>query len=64
MGTGASWEEMDSRERHWVWMGRAKMERWGQGAANSGKKEQTIVREWAERRKARVPTGRSWEGLY
>ena len=64
MGTGASWEEMDSRERHWVWMGRAKMERWGQGAANSGRKGQTDVHEChnelAERRKARAQTG--WSG--
>jgi ribonuclease HI len=35
-------------------MGRAKMERWGPGAANSGRKERANVRESAERRKARV----------
>jgi hypothetical protein len=33
------------------------------GSCKDGK-ERTNVREWAERRKARVPTGRSWEGLY
>jgi ribonuclease HI len=40
-----------------VWMGRAKMQRWGPGAANSGRKERANVRELAERRKARAQTG-------
>ena len=38
-------------------MGRAKMERWGPGAANSGRKVRANVRELAERRKARAQTG-------
>ncbi len=50
----ACWEDMDCREWHWVWMGRAKMGKWGQGAANSGMKEQTHVD--GRRRKARAQT--------
>ena len=40
-----------------MWIGRAKMERWGPGAANSGRKELANVRESVERRKARARTG-------
>ena len=40
-----------------MWIGRAKMERWGPGAANSGRKERANVRESVERRKARARTG-------
>ena len=40
-----------------MWIGRAKMERWGPGAANSGRKERATVRESVERRKARARTG-------
>jgi hypothetical protein len=48
----------------WVWMGRAKMERWDPGAANSRRKVLANVHELAARRKARAQTGQSWEGLY
>jgi hypothetical protein len=41
-------------------MGRAKIARWGRGAVNSSRKRQINVRESAEKRKARVRTGRSW----
>jgi hypothetical protein len=47
-----------------TWMGRAKMERWDPGAANSRRKVRTNVHELVERRKARAQTGQSWEGLY
>ena len=40
-----------------MWMGRAKMERWGPGAANSRRKVRANVHELAERRKARAQTG-------
>ena len=40
-----------------MWMGRAKMARWGPGAANSRRKVRANVRELAERRKARGQTG-------
>ena len=40
-------------------IGRAKMDRWGQGAVNSRGKRQTNVHESAEKRKARVRTVRS-----
>ena len=40
-----------------MWIGRAKMERWGPGAAISGRKELANVCESAERRKARARTG-------
>ncbi len=42
-----------------MWIGRAKIERWGPAAANSGRKEKAGVRELAERRKARAKTGQS-----
>jgi len=38
-------------------MGRAKMERWVQGAVNSRGKRQTNVHESAEKRKSRLRTG-------
>jgi len=38
-------------------MGRAKMERWGPGVANSGRRERANARELAERRKVRAQTG-------
>ena len=44
-------------------MGPAKMARSGQGAVNSRGKRQTNVHESAEKRKARVRTGRSWGKL-
>ena len=36
-----------------MWKGRAKTGRWGQGAANSGRKEHTNVHELEERRRQR-----------
>jgi hypothetical protein len=47
---------MGFKEQHLVWMGRAKLGRWGQGAVNSRGKRQTNVHESAEKRKARVRT--------
>ena len=40
-----------------MWIGRAKMERWGPGAASSRSKVRANVHELAERRKARARTG-------
>ena len=40
-----------------MWMGRTRMERWGLGAANAGRKDQANVRKLVERRKARARTG-------
>ena len=57
-----SWEAMGFNEQFLVWMGRAKMARWGQGAVNSTGKRLTNVRELAEKRKTRVRTGSS--GLF
>jgi hypothetical protein len=59
-----SWEDMGFKERFLAWMGRAKMASWGQGALNSRGKRQTNVHESAEKRRARVRTGRSWGELF
>ena len=40
-----------------MWIARTRMERWGLGAANAGRKDRANVRELAERRKARARTG-------
>jgi len=45
-------------------MGRAKMEEWGLGDTNLGIKARANARELVERMKARVQTGRSWEGWF
>jgi hypothetical protein len=58
-----SWEDMRFKDRFLAWMGRAKMARWGQGAVNSRGKRQTNVHKSAEKRKARVRTGRCWREL-
>ena len=54
----------DFKEQHSVLMDRANTGRWGQGVVNSYMKQQTDVRESAEKRKARARKDRSWGELF